>query len=93
MGIIKIKPKKVDNKKINESIEFAKALIDKEIEGAEAYLITIHVIRATGKGKKTIFHNFNYLDFPTGDWGKCMVAIGSEARRAELVAQTGAAKV
>lgn len=86
------KSKKPDLKKIKEAVQFAKALIDKEIEGGEAYLITVHVVRDTGKGKKTIFHNFNYQDFPVGDWGKCMIAIGNEARRAELIAQTGASK-
>jgi hypothetical protein len=88
----KDKKQKVDMKKIQEALEFGRKLIAKEGVGAEGYLITFHVVKDDGDGKKKIIHHFNYENFPTGDWGKVVVATGVEARRAELIAQTGATK-
>lgn len=89
----KNKPQKIDHKAIQDALDFGRKLIAKEGDGAEAYLITFHVIKpGNAPGEKKIVHHFNYHGFPTGDWGPAMIAIGVEAKRAALVAQTGSGR-
>ena len=64
--------------------ESAEQMIQKGV-GAEAFLMTIHVVRG---GK--IHHTMTYRQFPHEDWGKVLIALGYEARNAALKAQTGA---
>lgn len=80
--------KKIDYAKVQDALDFAEKLIRREGAAAEKFLITFHVVK---EGR--IFHHFSYEDFPSDDWGKCIIATSVEARRAALIAQTGASKI
>lgn len=73
---------------VSEKIAEAKMLIDMAAPGAERALITIHFVK---EGR--IRHYFYAGDFLTNDWGKCIIATAVEARKAEMLAQSGASKV
>lgn len=87
------KPTKEDIQNVKDAIEFQRKRIQKESEGAEAFLVTFHVIKDDGEGKKKITHHFGYHDFPNGDWGNVIQAIAREAERSQMVGQSGKAKV
>lgn len=81
----KIEPGRFEQ--VRKALDIAKSLMDKHAEGAEAFMISVNVIK---DGR--IHHYYDYECFPAKDWGACMVAMGVEARRAELAAQTGSSK-
>ena len=83
-----LKPKKKpDYKKVKEAMELAAKLIQREIGGAEGFLMTLHVVR---EGR--LFHHHEASDFPDRDWGVAIINIADQARRIELLAGTGRAK-
>ena len=81
-------PSKEQLKNVQDAVDFAQGLIKQKSLNAEGFLVTLHVVK---EGR--VFHTFSYEDFPTGDWGSVMIAIGVEAQKARLTAQSGAARM
>lgn len=81
-------PVKPDLKKVQEALDFARKLIGKEGADAEGFMVSIHTLKA---GR--VNHTFSYNNYPLGDWGNAMIAVGNEAKRAQMLAGTGRTKV
>lgn len=77
-----------DLKTVRDAIEFASKLVMNKSDGAESFMISMHYLK---KGK--IEHTFSYEGFKNGDWGPCLIAMGVEARKAELNAQTAVSQL
>src|SRR5438132_1329207 len=56
-----------------KALELAKKLLEEHSKGAESFLLTFHVVK---EGRIT--HYFDYEDFPSADFGACMIAMGTE---------------
>lgn len=74
-------------KRTKDIVEFAKLAISKNAVDADAVLISHHVVK---DGRITHYFDAN---IPIDDWGKCMIAMGVEAKNNLLRAQTGGATV
>lgn len=73
--------------RVKKTVEFTKAAISRYADGADGIMVSYHIV----KGSR-VHHYFEATDFPIGDWGRAMVAMGFEAKQAEMRAMTGRAK-
>ena len=86
------KDKKDRIKRVEEQADFISKLVVQRSRGAHGIMVSIHIVKDGQKGP-TLTNTFSYQDFPIGDWGKCLIQMGVEARVASMNAQTGASKV
>lgn len=63
----------------HETVKFSVASLTKNSIGADGVMVSYHIVK---DGKVT--HYFEATDFPMGDWGLSMIAMGVEAKAAEL---------
>lgn len=80
------KDKIAENKERTKAvIKFNKVAMDKNTTDAEGILISYHIL------KDGVINHYFDAHFPIADWGKCVIAMGVEARSALLRTQSGQA--
>lgn len=71
---------------LQNQVEFAKKVMDRELSGADGFLMTFHVVKNQRIVSSRVFENW-----PIGDWGTAMIYLGCEAKAAKLLAESGGA--
>lgn len=73
-------------KRVAEVLAMELKRVAEQGKDVEGFLLCFHTIKA---GR--LYHRVVAQDFPTGDWGACVIRIGSEGHRAQTAGATAIA--